>query len=157
MHYPGPRENAPHSFETPGFIRVGTGKKDHHRRETMVHKRLPIVIVLSIFILSCATAGKRIDVEAVKQNIIIGKSTKEDVMRVCGEPIDTEYDAKNEIEIWRYAYMDKSITGAGVFTSLVGVGSEWKSETTMVDIHFKKNVVCDIKCQTSSKTKMHYQ
>lgn len=119
-------------------------------------RRLPIIIVLSIFILSCATAGKRIDVEAVKQNIIIGKSTKEDVMRVCGEPIDTEYDAKNEIEIWKYAYVDKSITGTGILTHAVGIGSEWKSETTMVDIYFKKNVVYDIKCQTSSKTKMHY-
>lgn len=122
----------------------------------MLCRRLPIIIVLSIFILSCATAGKRIDVEAVKQNIIIGKSTKEDVLRICGEPINTEYDAKNEIEIWKYAYMDKSITGAGVLTSAVGIGSEWKSETTMVDIYFKKNVVYDTKCQTSSKTKMHY-
>jgi hypothetical protein len=133
------------------------GRKDHHRRETMICRRISIIIVLFIFILSCATAGKRIDVEAVKQNIIIGKSTKEDVMRICGDPIDTEYDAKNEIEIWKYAYMEKSITGAGVAAKMVGIGSEWKSETTMVDIYFKKNVVYDIKCQTSSKTKMHYQ
>lgn len=120
-------------------------------------RRLPIIILLSIFVLSCATSGKRIDAEAVKQNIIIGKSTKVDVMRVCGEPMDTEYDAKNEVEIWKYAYVDKSITGAGVLTHAVGIGSEWKSETTMVDIYFKKNVVYDIKCRTSTKTKMHYQ
>jgi hypothetical protein len=123
----------------------------------MIYKRLPIIIVLSIFILSCATSGKRIDADAVKQNIIIGKSTKEDVIRICGEPMDTEYDAKNETEIWKYAYVDKSITGAGVAAKIFGVGSEWKSETTMVDVYFKKNLVSDIKCQTSSKTKMHYQ
>jgi hypothetical protein len=125
------------------------------RRETMIYRRLPIIIVLSIFILSCATVGKRIDVEAVKQNIIIGKSTKEDVRQICGEPMDTENDTKNGIEIWKYAHIDKSMTGQGVLTSVVGI-SEWKTETTMVDIYFKKNVVSDIKCQTSSKTKVHY-
>jgi len=125
------------------------------RRETMIYRRLPIIIVLSIFILSCATVGKRIDVEAVKQNIIIGKSTKEDVRQICGEPMDTENDTKNGIEIWKYAHIDKSMTGTGVLTSVVGI-SEWKTETTMVDIYFKKNVVSDIKCQTSSKTKVHY-
>ena len=121
----------------------------------MIYRRLPIIIVLSIFILSCATSGKRVDVEAVKQNVMIGKSTKEDVQRICGEPADTEYDAKSETEIWKYAYVEKTMTGAGVLTSVVGI-SEWKSETTMVDIYFKKNVVSDIKCQTSSKTKVHY-
>jgi len=125
------------------------------RRETMIYRRLPIIIVLSIFILSCATVGKRIDVEAVKQNIIIGKSTKEDVRQICGEPMDTENDTKNGIEIWKYAHIDKSMTGTGVLTSVVGI-SEWKTETTMVDIYFKKNVVSDIKCQTSSKTRVHY-
>ena len=125
------------------------------RRETMIYRRLPIIIVLSIFILSCATVGKRIDVEAVKQYIIIGKSTKEDVRQICGEPMDTENDTKNGIEIWKYAHIDKSMTGTGVLTSVVGI-SEWKTETTMVDIYFKKNVVSDIKCQTSSKTRVHY-
>lgn len=119
-----------------------------------MYRRLSIIIVLSIFILSCATVGKRIDVEAVKQNIIIGKSTKEDVLQICGEPPDTDYDSKNETEIWKYAYVEKTMTGTGVLTSVVGI-SEWKSETTMVDIYFKKNVVSDIKCQTSSRTKMH--
>lgn len=123
----------------------------------MIYRRLPIIIVLFIFILSCATSGKRVDAEAVKQNVMIGKSTKEDVLRICGEPADTEYDAKSETEIWKYAYVEKTITGAGVAAKIVGIGSEWKSETTMVDIFFKKNVVSDIKCQTSSKTKMHYQ
>jgi hypothetical protein len=130
-------------------------EKTHHRRETIMYRRLPTIIVLSIFILSCATVGKRIDVEAVKQNIIIGKSTKEDVIQVCGEPIDTENDTKNGIEIWKYAYIDKSMTGKGVLTSIVGI-SEWKTETTMVDIYFKNNVVSDIKSQTSTKTKVHY-
>jgi hypothetical protein len=131
------------------------GRKDHHRRETMIYRRIPIIIVLFIFILSCATSGKRIDVEAVKQNIIIGKSTKEDVRQICGEPMDTEYDPRNETETWKYAYIDKSMTGTGVLTSVVGI-SEWKTESTLVDIYFKKNVVFDIKCQTSSKTKVHY-
>lgn len=125
------------------------------RRKTMIYRRLPIIIVLFIFILSCATVGKRIDVEAVKKNIIIGKSTKEDVIQVCGEPLDTENDARNGIEIWKYAHIDKSMTGTGVLTSVVGI-SEWKTETTMVDIYFKNNVVSDIKCQTSTKTKRHY-
>jgi hypothetical protein len=123
----------------------------------MIYRKLPVIILLSIFVLSCATSGRRIDAEAVKQNIIIGKSTKADVIQICGEPSDTEFDAKNEIEVWKYAYVDKSITGAGVAAKVVGIGSEWKSETTMIDIYFKKNVVSDIKCQTSSKTKMHYQ
>ncbi|NPU84253.1 MAG: hypothetical protein HPY65_07165 [Syntrophaceae bacterium] len=122
----------------------------------MNRRTLPIVLVLSLFILSCTTVGKRIDAEAVKQNILIGKSTKEDVLRICGEPADTEYDAKSQVEIWQYGYLEKNITGTGVVTHAVGIGAEWKSETTMIDIYFKNNVVYDIKSRTSSKTKMHY-
>ncbi len=121
-----------------------------------MYRKLAVVIVLSLLVLSCATAGKRIDAEAVKQNITVGKSTKEDVLRVCGEPMETEYDAKNQIEIWQYAHMEKNITGTGVVTHAVGIGAEWKTETTMIDIYFKNNVVYDVKTRTSSKTKMHY-
>jgi hypothetical protein len=72
-----------------------------------------------------------------------------------GEPFGVGYEylftPKEEGTLY-----EKNITGTGVHTQAVGIGAEWKSETTMVDIFFKNNVVYDIKSRTSSKTKVHY-
>jgi hypothetical protein len=125
-------------------------------RDVMNNCRLGILLLMGLFVLSCSSAGIKIDMQAIKDNIRIGESTQADVLRVCGEPLSKNNDVRNEAEIWHYAYVDKNITGTGVFTHVIGVGEEWKSNTTVVDIFFKEGIVVDIKSESSSIKKFNY-
>ena len=109
-----------------------------------------------VVIFSCATTGKKVDIDSLKRNINIGVSTKADVLQVCGEPLTKDEDRKNEVEIWHYSSVEKSITGPGLLTHCLGIGREWETTTTIVDIFFKNDIVVDIKTTTGSSKRMHY-
>ncbi|MBA4349598.1 MAG: hypothetical protein C0415_06400 [Thermodesulfovibrio sp.] len=115
-----------------------------------------LLCVLLLIVSSCLKAGNQIDSEMVRQNIKMGQSTKEDVLRVCGEPSVKYTGAQNDVEIWRYSHVDKKITPAGVLTNILGIGTEWKSESTVVEVYFKGNFVVDLKIETSQSQKLNY-
>lgn len=120
--------------------------------------KLPFVLLSALFLMvvSCSTAGRQFDSEMIKQNIKLGKSNKEDVLRICGEPLTKNSNIKEGTEIWHYAYVDKKMTGTGVLAHVAGVGSEWKSETTVMDVFLKDGIVVDLKLESSSSTKMSF-
>lgn len=101
-------------------------------------------------LLSCASAGKKIDLGMVYDNIKLNESTKDDVIKLLGEPLAKNFDAKNETEIWHYAYVKKNITGAGLVSHIFGVGAEWKTNTEVADFYFRDGVVVDIKSESSN-------
>jgi len=115
------------------------------------------LLTILAFIVACATAGKKIDVDAIKNNVKLGVTTKAQLLQLCGEPVTAEYDAKNEMDIMHYAYIEKNITGAGVITHIVGIGDEWESKRTLVDIFIKNGIVIDMKIDTASSVKLHYK
>jgi len=105
--------------------------------------------------MSCASAGKRFNMEEAQQNIKMGETTKKQVLAMCGEPLSRGFDMGNEKEMWHYAYVEKNITGFGVFTHAVGVGDEWKSNASIMDVYFKSGVVVDLKCESSNIKKFN--
>jgi outer membrane protein assembly factor BamE (lipoprotein component of BamABCDE complex) len=119
--------------------------------------KLYYIAVLSIVLMlvSCSSTGNHIDLDMVKQNIKIGESKKDDVLKVCGEPLIKDADMKNDTEMWHYARVEKNVTGLGVLTHVVGFGSETKSDKTVLDVYFSKGVVVDMKIESASTTKMH--
>jgi hypothetical protein len=114
-------------------------------------KRIVIILLSVSFAvtMSCATAGKSFNMEEAKRNIRMGETTKEQVLVMCGEPLSKGSDLSNEKEIWHYARVEKNITSFGVFTHMVGVGDEWKSNASTMDVSFKNGVVVDLKCESS--------
>jgi len=124
----------------------------------MKGNRLLVIVIslLAIINFSCATAGRQIDSEQVKQNIKIATSTKDDVVRVCGEPLSKNYDAGTDTEVWHYAYIEKNVTPLGVLTHELGIGTEWKCNKTVVDVYLQKSVVTDLKIDTGTTVKLNY-
>jgi len=124
----------------------------------MKRNRLSVILIslLAIISFSCTTAGRQIDAEQVKQNIQIAKSTTDDVLRVCGEPLSKTYDAGTDIEVWHYAYIQKTVTPLGVLTHELGVGTEWKSDRTVVDVYLHKSVVTDLQIDTGTTVRLNH-
>jgi len=118
--------------------------------------RVLLLCGLLLIVSSCLKVGNQFDSEMVKQNIKMGQSTKEDVLRVCGEPSVKYTGAQNDIEIWRYSYVDKKITPTGVLTNALGIGTEWKSESTVIEVYFKGNFVVDLKIESAQSQKLNY-
>lgn len=135
--------------------------------------RLIVFMVMSLLILfisSCASVGQQIDVEQVKQSIIIDKSTKDDVLRICGEPTSTEFGYKSGSEVIHYEYIKKNVSAGSVIgKSLLGlitlpvggvgalaVGTQWQAEKTCVDVYLDNNIVKDVKVQTGANTTTSY-
>lgn len=116
---------------------------------------LVLICLLCIINFSCATAGREINAEQVRQNIQIAKSTKDDVLKACGEPLSKSYCAETDTEIWHYAYIEKNVTPLGVLTHMVGAGTEWKSDKTVIDIYLQKSVVKDLKIETATTVKLN--
>mgnify|MGYP001596573617 CR=1 FL=1 len=120
-------------------------------------KGIVAVLIFPLLLLSCATAGKQIDMSAMLDKIKLNESTKEDVLKLFGEPLLKNFDVKNETEFWHYAHVRKNITGAGIITHTLGIGSEWQTNTEVVDFYFQKGIVVDIKSESSDTTKFHLQ
>lgn len=118
--------------------------------------RVLVYCGLLLIVSSCLKAGNQFDYEMVRQNVKMGQSTKEDVLRVCGEPSVKYTGAQNDIEIWRYSYVDKQVTPTGVLTHAFGIGTEWKSESTVMEVYFKGNLVIDLKIENSKSQKLNY-
>lgn len=108
-----------------------------------------------LILFSCASAGKKIDMEAVQKKIIIGESTKEDVLGLCGEPLSKQYDSKNKSEVWHYAHVQKNVTWLGVITHIFIRIDEWKSETKILDVYFEKDVVVDMNFDNRNTKKFY--
>lgn len=117
-----------------------------------------IIIIYTLFalmmIVACATVGKKFDIEAVRENIIIGKTTKYEVLQICGEPLSKK--SGSNLEVWNYSYVAKNVTIIGAITNMLGIGTEWKSHRQVMDIHLKNGIVEDIITDTAEDTKMHY-
>lgn len=113
-----------------------------------------VLMILSVSLLSCASVGRELDTDAIRQNLKIGESTKEDVLAVAGEPLSKDFDTIGN-ETWHYFHVKKNVTPLGVLTNQIGIGTEWKSDKTVVDVVFKANKVSDVRIQTGSSTKLN--
>ena len=120
----------------------------------MRRRILFLIIFVIVITMACATVGRKFDVEVAKQNIKIGKSSTDDVLRICGEPLSKK--TESNLEIWHYSYVEKNVTGLGVFTHCLGIGTEWKSQRQLMNVFFKNGIVTDIKTDSAEDTKMHY-
>ena len=110
------------------------------------------VLVLSIFLMSCATHGRKCEIDVLKNHIKMESSKKEDILKICGEPLTKDDNIKQGTEVWHYAYVEKNITGLGVVAHVAGVGSEWESNKTVLDVYFKNDLVVDIKTESSNQS-----
>lgn len=119
-------------------------------------KKVIAVLLFSLLLMACATAGRKVDVDAMRANIKLGETTKAKVLQICGEPEASEYDAIKETEVLHYIYIEKNITGVGVVAHVAGIGEEWESKKTLVDVFIKKGIVIDMKTESASSVKMHY-
>lgn len=115
------------------------------------------LIFLCIFSVAACSTGRKIDVNMVKKEIQINQSTAEDVLRICGEPQSRRSGASKQSEIWHYAYLKKNVTGFGVFTHVVGIGTETRSKRCILDIMFEEDVVVDYKINQGSMKSMHFK
>ena len=112
------------------------------------------LMLQSVLLLSCASYGREINAEAIRQNLKIGESTKGDVLTVAGEPLSKDFDTSGD-EVWHYLHITKNVTPLGVISNQVGIGTEWKSNKTVVDVFFKADRVSDVRIETGSSTKMN--
>ncbi len=120
-------------------------------------KRILVGLLLALLVLSCASAGRQIEMNTIQEKIKLKESTRDDVFKYFGEPLSKNNDVKNESEIWHYAYVSKHITGGGIITHVLGIGSEWQSNTEVIDFYFQNGVVVDIKNESSNVRKFHLQ
>ena len=120
-------------------------------------KKAAVIFLMSFLLMSCASAGRKIDVDALRANIKLGETTKAQVLQICGEPESSEYDAKKDTETLHYIYIEKSMTGAGVITHVLVNADEWESKRTIVDVFVSKGIVVDMKTDVASSVKMHYK
>ena len=93
----------------------------------------------------------------LKQEIQLNQSTAEDVLRICGEPLSRKSGSNRKSEIWHYAYLKKNITGFGLITHVVGIGTETKSTRCILDIMLENDIVVDYKINQGSMKSMHFQ
>jgi hypothetical protein len=122
-------------------------------------RKVYMILAATLFmgLLSCSTAGNNFNADLIKKEISLGLSTKEDVVRTCGEPLSKNNEAAEGLEVWHYAYVDKKMTGTGIITHTVGVGDEWKSTTTVMDIYFRNDIVVDYRLENSQLKRMNYR
>ncbi len=114
-----------------------------------------LVLIVVLLLAGCAT-GKKLDARIIKDNIVVGTSTKEDVLRTCGEPLGIRNSADNKKEIWHYAYVTKNVTGLGVVTNLAGIGTEVRSHKVVCDFIIENDVVVDYELQEGNIKKMNF-
>lgn len=76
-----------------------------------MYKNLLLVILASMFLVSCAIAGRQYDTTAADR-IVVGQTTDREVLAMLGEPL-SEKNLSNGIKIYNYAYGKKCIHGFG--------------------------------------------
>lgn len=122
---------------------------------TMKRKNVFLCVVLMVLTTAaCATVGRKFDMDAARKYIVIGESTKMEVLQICGDPISRE--SQGETEIWHYSCVEKNVTGIGVCTNIFGVGTQWRTAKQRMDVYFTDDVVSDLKTESSEDTKVHY-
>ncbi|MDY6830922.1 MAG: hypothetical protein SWC96_03635 [Thermodesulfobacteriota bacterium] len=121
----------------------------------MFKKNLFITIFLLAF-LGC-TVGVKLDPDIIRQEILKGTSTKNDVLAICGQPQGKRMSADNQKEVWHYAYVKKGVTGRGVVAHIARVGTEMKSHKVVLDVEFQDNIVSNYTLEEGNTTKFNYQ
>ncbi len=114
-----------------------------------------LVLICVLFLAACST-GKKLDAGLIKDNIVVGQSTRDDVLQICGEPLGIRNSADNKKEIWHYAYVKKNVTGLGVLTHVIGVGTEVKSHKVVCDFTIQDGIVVDYDMQEGNIKKMNF-
>ncbi len=112
-------------------------------------------MLVFFLVAGCSSAGRQFDPARFSSSIEKGKSTKKDVIEICGQPLSTRFDSTSGVETWHYAAVNKHVTGTGVVTNLIGIGTEWQSDTMLLDVQFKGDTVEEYQMETSSRTQMH--
>ena len=77
---------------------------------TIMKKILRLNILLATFlIIGCANQGstvlKKLSESDVNKNIVVGKTTRNQIRSMFGSPLETKY-TDSGLEIWRYQYED---------------------------------------------------
>jgi hypothetical protein len=103
------------------------------------------------------TQGTRIDLNTIHNDLSLGKTTKEDILRMCGEPLEKRISADQQAEVWHYAYVNKKVTGKGVLSHIVGIGIETKSNRIVFQPKFKGDILIDYDLEEGSTTHFGYQ
>jgi hypothetical protein len=120
-------------------------------------KGIIAILIFSFLLLSCASAGREIDTSALQDKIKLNESTKEDVLKLFGEPLFKNVDQKDGTEMWHYASVKKNITATGILANRLGIGSEWRTNTQVVDFYFQKGILVNITDNNSDTTTFHLQ
>lgn len=100
-------------------------------------KKLSIVLFVVLIFTGCVTTGRKIDLSA-QNKIIVGKSSKADVVKLIGDPsgITNRTDGNS---MWVYTY-NKSKPNAAAFIPIAGIAfTKTTSKGENVYICFDKN------------------
>lgn len=114
-----------------------------------------LLLIVFLMLAGCTT-GKKLDARMIKDNIVVGQSTREDVLQTCGEPLGIRNSADRKKEIWHYAYVKKNVTGLGVLTNVVGIGTEVKSHKVVCVFVIEDGIVVDYQLQEGNIKKMNF-
>jgi hypothetical protein len=120
-------------------------------------KGIIAILIFSLLFLSCASAGKQIDTSLLRDKIKLNESTKEDILTLFGEPLFKNVNQKDDTEMWHYASVKKNITATGILANRLGIGSEWRTNTQIIDFYFQKGIVINITDDNSDTTTFHLQ
>lgn len=107
-------------------------------------KKIALLVVSAILLTSCASAGntklKNITIEQVKQHIVEGKTTKEEVEKLYGSP-DSASFTENGNEIWTYRYREAT-SHVSNFIPVVSIFSTGQTvKTKEIIVLFNQNNV----------------
>lgn len=109
-----------------------------------------LLLAVLVFVAGCATTHVR-HLASDASLIIIGKSTKNDVLTYMGEP-DSERTVSPGVSQWVYYEQDKSL-----LQQIALVGKAFKPNGYgMVLITFKKNLVTDCRYSSFDKNEFNW-
>lgn len=83
--------------------------------------RLWLVLGLLLLLAGCVTVSYKdrdntpnLNQETIKQNIICGQTTKQDVLKVFGDPKTTSVTSSSgkQIEVWVYSFIESTTQGS---------------------------------------------
>jgi hypothetical protein len=110
-----------------------------------------LIIILSLFLVGCATTGNRQIMNAdFMKSLQIGTTTKDEAKALLGEPQHTgAQQGGYNYEVWRYIGMDKSVNVAS-FIPIVDIAAGRQTITArVVDLYFDdKGILTDIKSES---------
>ena len=121
-------------------------------------KKCLLYIFLSLLVVvACSTIGNKLDPEIIREQIIVGETTKVQLLALCGQPAGKKWSSDHKTEIWHYAYVKKHVTAKGVFSNIVGIGTETKSHRISIDIELIDDVVSKYQMNTGDTKRFHFQ